>query len=1318
MPAVVRTMSLVRQQYPYGTDDADRVRQFIRDAYSRWGTKWVLIGGDVDVIPVRYGTTTFYGGEQIATDVYYQCLDGNWNADGDSYYGEGYYDATDPGDAADLFPEVWVGRAPVSTRADAQLFVNKTLQYTKTPVGDYENSVLYFAEVLFPQVWNPGDFVSLDGAQLAEETLPYLRSHPGVRYTRLYENHTDSRWEPGSLPENRQTVIDSLNRGYNVSVHIGHGYRNVMAVGFDQNLVNADALALSNGSRLTNLYSINCTSQRDRLPVHRRGVHAGPERGLGHERRLDAARLPVGRPGVPEGILQARLPGQRHRGRARRSRARSTRSSGIPPADNVNRWMQMTLILLGDPELRLYTALPRTLSVVHPGSIFVSDSTIAVSVNIGGTPLAGARVVAYKPGDEYRIATTDAAGAVVLPFRPDSLGAVTLTVTAFNARPYQATIAIDAAIQPVLSDRVPVLDDDSVGGSSGNGNGLMDSGETIDIRIQVKNTGSSTATSVVGTLSTSDPNATVTQATVSYGSISAGATTSVAGAYRVTIPAAAPDDREITFNLRLADAAGRTWNESVPIVNHAPVYRLTGYQVLDAGGNAERPSGPGRNGPVPCPHPQRRHRRGLERDREAAVVERARQRARQHRDVGLRSLPGRRSRRTRWCSFPRARRRSSSCASRTRAGCSSRASSTSAHPASPTDLTGLGSTSSIVLRWTNSTVPDLLGYNVYRSASAAGPFARMTAIPTERTAYYVDEGLATLTRYYYKVSAVDSSANESDLSEVVPVSTNPPTHAYFPLPIATPSKSSVAVEHIWAGYPLSIVSGSGDVLYAWNHDGTAPVDADGTIATSGDFTVRGRNYVAPPSVADLDGDGYMDIVASSWDSLRTYAFNRNGQVRAGWPVVTPDAVWSAAAIADLDNDGKPEIVFGSNGLNVYAFRWNGVEVRDGDANPATNGVFKRLDTAYNFGTPAIADIDGDGRREVVIASENGWIHALRSDGTKPAGWPVYLGSSGAHIYGSSAIGNLDGAADSELDIVIPIEKDGGLDSIHVLRANGQKKPGWPRPASIGGMDLAPSPALADMNNDGKLDVVYAGTDGRLYVYHGTGAPLAPLDGVRFSTLTYFATESSPIVADINGDGMNDIVIGDELGFLTAISGDGTVLPGFPILLGAEVKGTPALCDCDADGKTEIVFSGMDLKVHVWDYDFPFSPSLPVPWPQFHHDAARTGYAGQAGMDGGRRCARLPRRARGRVRAAVAESVARRDAGSVGDSVGPRRGAVRGLGVRPVGSPRARARPRDRECRAALGRVGPARREPGTRRCGRVLRPAVARTHEPGRTSWS
>ena len=99
-------------------------------------------------------------------------------------------------------------------------------------------------------------------------------------------------------------------------------------------------------------------------------------------------------------------------------------------------------------------------------------------------------------------------------------------------------------------------------------------------------------------------------------------------------------------------------------------------------------------------------------------------------------------------------------------------------------------------------------------------------MPTDRISRFEDSGLSALTKYYYKLSAVDSSANESALSAVISSSTNPPNHAIFPIPMGRETPSSVAVEHVYPGYPLDIVAGS-DVLYFLHPDGSAPVDADG-----------------------------------------------------------------------------------------------------------------------------------------------------------------------------------------------------------------------------------------------------------------------------------------------------------------------------------------------------------------------------------------------------------------------------------------------------------------------------------------------------------
>jgi hypothetical protein len=346
----------------------------------------------------------------------------------------------------------------------------------------------------------------------------------------------------------------------------------------------------------------------------------------------------------------------------------------------------------------------------------------------------------------------------------------------------------------------------------------------------------------------------------------------------------------------------------------------------------------------------------------------------------------------------------------------------------------------------------------------------------------------------------------------------------------------------------------------------------------------------------------MSFIAPSWDSAAVYVWDKQGQLRPGFPVYTPDPIWASATVTDLDNDGHMEIAFPNNGNRFHVMRENGTEWMDGDANPATRGVFKVLPSAYNIGTAAAADIDLDGQNDLVLGSIDSRLYVWKANGTNAPGFPFL--ASGA-ITSSAAVGYLDGPGDPTPEIVFTSVND----QLYVLNSNGTVRAGWPVFAKSGGTSRSPSPALADINNDGFLDIVLLGTNGGIYVFNRNGTLIPPWSNIRYTTLTTSASESSPVVGDINGDGFQDIVCGGEEGQLTAISGaNATVLPGFPIQLAGEVRGTPALADVDKDGKTEIVLAGWDKNIYIWDYDFTFSPGGPPPWPQFHHDARRTGFA--------------------------------------------------------------------------------------------------------------
>jgi hypothetical protein len=340
-----------------------------------------------------------------------------------------------------------------------------------------------------------------------------------------------------------------------------------------------------------------------------------------------------------------------------------------------------------------------------------------------------------------------------------------------------------------------------------------------------------------------------------------------------------------------------------------------------------------------------------------------------------------------------------------------------------------------------------------------------------------------------------------------------------------------------------------------------------------------------PTAADLDGDGDLEVIAGS-GANELFVWEHDGRRVAPWP----GGYGRTAAVADLDLDGVPELI------TTYFFQpLVRVFAPDG-----TVGWQRTLD-GQALTPPAIGDLDGDPRLELALAAvgERITLHAFRSDGANLPGWPVDLGPTGPRGFIRSlahpALGDLDGDGRHELVAI-----DGDC-LVHALDGDGSALPGWPRPFGPRPYDCN-SPTLGDLDGDGALEVVVGGREqvgestlgpSRLAVWRadGTAFPGFPVEVPEAGfNLTGFHGFGPAAIADLDGDGLPELVADRTANWETpwavdAFDARGRRVAGFPKPVsggGPWSSNIPAVADLDGDGDAELAWIGDRGDIYVWD----------------------------------------------------------------------------------------------------------------------------------------
>jgi hypothetical protein len=198
-----------------------------------------------------------------------------------------------------------------------------------------------------------------------------------------------------------------------------------------------------------------------------------------------------------------------------------------------------------------------------------------------------------------------------------------------------------------------------------------------------------------------------------------------------------------------------------------------------------------------------------------------------------------------------------------------------------------------------------------------------------------------------------------------------------------------------------------------------------------DGAVPAYENISPPATGDLDGDGDDEIVVTLPDGRLVIHEGRelgSGDDQRGLQVIDLRGINpSAPALGDVDDDGTLEIALWDEDYH-YLFKHNGALYTDW---PRPIQKLESLDLPPLFferirQTPLVGDIDGDSRVEILFPDPQGVVHAFRSDGTVPAGWPRNVPDG---LRATPSIADLDGDGELSLIVAGAIAGIGGRDAV-------------------------------------------------------------------------------------------------------------------------------------------------------------------------------------------------------------------------------------------------------------------------------------------------